>query len=78
MNRSINHPHALVAGLELVGPSKRVLPGYGIMALWSVGVMVLAPLAFWLRDWQHLQLASSLLALPLLAFWWSVSAPPVR
>ena len=60
--------------MEFVGPSKRVLPGYGIMGFWAVGVMLVAPLAYWLRDWQHLQLASSLFALPLLSFWWSVSS----
>ncbi|KAK7503265.1 hypothetical protein BaRGS_00005530 [Batillaria attramentaria] len=42
---------AFVLGLELVGPSKRRWTGYGVMAFWSLGMIILAPIAFFIRDW---------------------------
>ncbi|XP_070189986.1 organic cation transporter protein-like isoform X2 [Littorina saxatilis] len=67
---------SFVLSMELVGPSKRVWPGYGIMAAWSVGMMLLAPLAYWLRDWSNLQLATAILAAPLLSYWWLIPESP--
>jgi hypothetical protein len=43
-----------------------------IMMFWSTGMVVLAPLAFWLRHWHQLQLATALVSLPLLVYWWWV------
>nr|KAG5711087.1 hypothetical protein BaRGS_004731 [Batillaria attramentaria] len=65
-----------VTGLELVGPSKRRWTGYGVMAFWSLGMIILAPIAFFIRDWHYLQLATSLLPLPLLSYWWLIPESP--
>ena len=59
-----------VAEMEIVGPSKRLWPGVGISAFFAVGEMVLSVLAYFFRDWQHLQLACASLTLPYLAYWW--------
>ncbi|XP_070183259.1 organic cation transporter protein-like [Littorina saxatilis] len=67
---------AFVLKMEIVGPTKRRIPGIGISIFFAIGEMVLALMAFLLRDWQHLQLASALLTLPYLAFWWLIPESP--
>nr|KAG5711083.1 hypothetical protein BaRGS_004727 [Batillaria attramentaria] len=68
--------NAFVIGMELVGPSKRVWTGYVMEIFWSLGMMLLAPIAFFVRDWQRLQLTTSLLTLPFLSYWWLVPESP--
>ncbi|KAK7107667.1 hypothetical protein V1264_015553 [Littorina saxatilis] len=67
---------AFVMSMELVGPSKRKWTGYGLMSFWSVGMVLLAPLAFWLREWTHLQLTTACLAIPFLSYWWFIPESP--
>ncbi|XP_072037058.1 organic cation transporter protein-like [Amphiura filiformis] len=50
---------AFVLGTEFVGPSKRMLAGVGIQLVFSIGYMLLALLAFFIRDWWILQLVIS-------------------
>ncbi|XP_072019582.1 organic cation transporter protein-like [Amphiura filiformis] len=47
---------AFVLGTELVGPSYRTVTGIGIEFFWSFGYMLLALLAFLIRDWFILQI----------------------
>ncbi|XP_041463350.1 organic cation transporter protein-like isoform X1 [Lytechinus variegatus] len=47
---------AFVIGTEFVGPSKRVIAGIVIMLFFSVGYMLLAVFAYFIRDWWILQL----------------------
>ncbi|XP_038048377.1 organic cation transporter protein-like [Patiria miniata] len=45
---------------EIVGPSKRVLVGTVAAIFASIGYVILSMLAYFIRDWRHLQLAISL------------------
>ncbi|XP_071478126.1 organic cation transporter protein-like [Diadema antillarum] len=50
---------AFVIGTELVGPSKRTVAGIVIELFFSFGYMLLALLAYFIRDWWILQLVIS-------------------
>ena len=46
----------IIVGLELVGPSKRNLAGIVIEYFFAVGLMLLAGVAYLLRDWFYIEL----------------------
>ncbi|XP_072019915.1 organic cation transporter protein-like [Amphiura filiformis] len=56
---------AFTLGSEIVGPSKRAMAGNVGGLLFSVGYMLLAIIAYFIRDWRQLQLAISV---PLVLF----------
>ena len=58
----------IVQGIEIVGPSWRVFSGYVIQYYWAAGYLIVAGLAYVLRDWRHLQLALCTPQLLLLLF----------
>uniref|UniRef100_A0A4D5S1U4 Putative organic cation/carnitine transporter n=1 Tax=Ixodes scapularis TaxID=6945 RepID=A0A4D5S1U4_IXOSC len=43
---------------------------------WTVGQLGTVALAYAIRNWRHLQMASGLFALPLIVLWWFVSESP--
>lgn len=49
--------------MELVGPSYRMMAGIALEQFWAVGALILALLAYLIRDWRYLNLAVSLPAL---------------
>ncbi|XP_033115700.1 organic cation transporter protein-like, partial [Anneissia japonica] len=51
---------AFIIGTELVGPSKRTFAGIVIEFYFASGYMILALLAFLIREWRYLQLAITL------------------
>ncbi|XP_071810682.1 organic cation transporter protein-like isoform X2 [Apostichopus japonicus] len=53
---------------ELVGPSKRIVSGVSVGCAFSAGYMLLALLAYFVRDWRTLQRIASLSLLPIFAF----------
>ncbi|XP_046583398.1 organic cation transporter protein-like [Haliotis rubra] len=63
---------SFVIGMELVGPSKRVLAGIVIELFWCLGLFILGALAYALRDWQHLQLVVSVPPVLMLFMWWFI------
>lgn len=63
---------AVVIGMELVGPSRRLVAGVLTGLFFALGQIVLGALAYFIRDYQHLQLAISLPALIFVAYWWIV------
>lgn len=62
-----------IAGMELVGPSKRMFVGILVNIFWSLGVMLLGSIAYLIRDWNYLQMAMSFPSLLLLCYWWWVT-----
>ncbi|KAJ8315874.1 hypothetical protein KUTeg_008024 [Tegillarca granosa] len=48
-----------VIGMELVGPSKRVITGVVIEYFWAVGVIILAGIGYWLKDWFYIEIVCS-------------------
>ncbi|XP_035665062.1 organic cation transporter protein-like [Branchiostoma floridae] len=66
----------LTLGIEVVGSSKRNVVGMTISSSWNPGAVFLAGLAYFLRDWWSLQLAVSLMSVPLLSYWWLLPESP--
>ena len=48
-----------VLATEFVGPSKRTIAGMGVNYTFSIGYMLLALLAYFIRDWWILELVVS-------------------
>ncbi|KAI6229142.1 Organic cation transporter protein [Aphelenchoides fujianensis] len=63
---------AVVIGMELVGPSKRKIASVFTGIFFSFGQMSLGLLAYFIRDYQYLQLAIAAPALVFLTYWWLV------
>ena len=59
-----------IAVLELMGPSWRVFAGMGKSYSWTTGNMVLAGIAFGIRDWFTLQLTLAAPAVILFSYFW--------
>lgn len=57
-------------GVELVGPSYRIYAGGVVNGFFAFGQVSLAVLAYFLRDYRHLQLAISLPALIFSVYLW--------
>ncbi|XP_023932835.1 solute carrier family 22 member 13-like [Lingula anatina] len=57
--------------LEMVGPNRRVMTGTGLALMFAGGGVVATGMAYFLRDWRHLQTAVSVpyLLLTILMFW---------
>ncbi|XP_064606001.1 organic cation transporter protein-like [Liolophura sinensis] len=63
-------------GMELVAPSKRVWTGIIIEVFYTFGEMLLAGVAYFVRDWRYLQMAISLPAILFLPYWWIIPESP--
>ncbi|XP_066254566.1 organic cation transporter protein-like [Euwallacea similis] len=63
---------AYVMGLEMVGPSKRLLAGMVVFIFFSGGYVLTALLAKLLPNWRHLQLALSLPGVIFIFYWWFI------
>ncbi|XP_064595129.1 organic cation transporter protein-like [Liolophura sinensis] len=68
--------NAFTIGMELVGPSKRKWTGMGIEFFFVIGEALLALVAYFVRDWHHLQLAMSVPVALLLVYWWIIPESP--
>ncbi len=60
--------------MELVGPSKRKLSVVIAGLFYAFGQVILAAVAYGLRNYQHLQLAISIPDLLFLSYWWYVQS----
>ena len=58
------------AGIEMVGPRWRVLSGTVSYCFWLVGYVILAALAYFIRDWTMLLIAGTIVGLPYFAHIW--------
>ncbi|KAJ8314602.1 hypothetical protein KUTeg_006752 [Tegillarca granosa] len=67
---------AVISVLELVGPTKRTMAGLVIEMVWSVGMMILCTVAYFIRNWRHLQIAVSAPSFVLLFYWMFIPESP--
>ncbi|KAK6171550.1 hypothetical protein SNE40_019715 [Patella caerulea] len=67
---------AFILGMELVGPSKRSLTGCIINYFWSFGSIVLAGMAYFIRNWKYLQLSLAVPNIFLLSYFWFIDESP--
>lgn len=63
-----------VMPLEFVGRQWRTF--CGCIGFWAVGVMLLAPMAYFIPQWRHLTALCSVSGLVLVATWWCVPESP--
>ncbi|KAL8595352.1 hypothetical protein ACOMHN_020105 [Nucella lapillus] len=68
--------NGLVLGMEMVGPSKRVLVGIAIEVMWCVGMVLLLVMGYFIRNWRYLEIALSVPSIVLLAYWWLIPESP--
>ncbi|XP_028321855.1 solute carrier family 22 member 4-like isoform X1 [Gouania willdenowi] len=72
-----NFVAALVLGSEtLIGNVRIIYASVGTMSAFALGYMILPILAYFLRDWKHLQLALSVPCLLYIPFWWLIPESP--
>ncbi|XP_041350693.1 organic cation transporter protein-like [Gigantopelta aegis] len=64
------------AGMELAGPSKRVVVGMAADFAWIVGLLILGGLAYVLRNWHYIQLCPAAVNFLYLAMWWIIPESP--
>jgi hypothetical protein len=50
-----NNERCVVTGMELVGPRARVIGGAVISCFYSAGMVLLAAVAMWVKNWRILQ-----------------------
>lgn len=61
------------AGMEIVGPSWRVFTGLMVMEAWAVGFVILAGIAYGIRDWFVLQLViTAPISILSIYFWYNI------
>ncbi|XP_043468938.1 organic cation transporter protein-like [Leptopilina heterotoma] len=63
---------AYVIALEMVGPKKRLIAGVGCQLFFTFGFILTAGFAYFIRDWQMLQIALTLPNILFLAYWWFI------
>ena len=61
---------AFLLPIEYVGRQWRTFSG--CVGTWAIGVATLALVAYFVRDWKQLCLATSCAGIPLLISWWYV------
>ncbi|XP_067675030.1 organic cation transporter protein-like isoform X2 [Haliotis asinina] len=62
--------------MEIVGPSKRTYAGVIIQFFWCFGIFLVGCLAYFIRDWHHLQLTITVPVAVLLGLYWAVPESP--
>ncbi|XP_025097989.1 organic cation transporter protein-like isoform X1 [Pomacea canaliculata] len=67
---------AFVAGLELVGPQYRTVSGIAMGMFWTIGLFFTLLLAYFFRNWCHLQLAASCMNILCIPIMWFIPESP--
>lgn len=67
---------AFVIGIELVGPSKRRFTGINFEFFFATGFVLLALLAYLIRNWQYLELALSMPTILYMLVWYYIPESP--
>ncbi|XP_049803763.1 organic cation transporter protein-like isoform X1 [Schistocerca nitens] len=63
---------AYVIAMEMVGPSKRLFAGVVCQYFFTIGYLLTALLAYFIKDWRMLQISLSLPGLLFLSYWWFI------
>lgn len=63
---------AYVIGMEFVGPSKRVFAGIVTQYFFALGYLLIAVIAYFIREWRYLQITLSLPTLLIFSYHWLV------
>ncbi|OWF45914.1 organic cation transporter protein-like [Mizuhopecten yessoensis] len=63
-------PVAFVLGVELVGPSKRKYAGIVLEFFFSIGLMMVAGVSYFVRHWYYISIICSTPAVLFIAYWW--------
>ncbi|XP_060519312.1 organic cation transporter protein [Cylas formicarius] len=63
---------AYVIGLEMVGPSKRMIAGTVCHMFFSLGYMLTTVFALYITEWRSLQLALTAPGIVFLSYWWLI------
>ncbi|GAB1605332.1 organic cation transporter protein-like [Argonauta hians] len=67
---------AFVVGIEIVGPSYRNITGILFEFFFALGFVILAGLAYLIRNWQYLELAVSLPSVTYIIIWLYIPESP--
>lgn len=62
--------------MELVPPKKRTFCGFTWEVFWGFGMVLLGIIAYFVRDWRHLQIALAIPTLITLAYTWIFPESP--
>ncbi|KAI8791476.1 organic cation transporter protein [Biomphalaria glabrata] len=65
-----------VLGMELVGPSKRMVVGIVVEVFWAAGVLILGVIAYFIREWEILQMVVSFPILLFFTYCWLIPESP--
>lgn len=65
-----------VIGMEMVGPSMRLWAGTLIHAFFATGQVILAGVAYYVRDWRRLQLYLAIPNVIYLSYYWLIPESP--
>nr|CAH7747020.1 unnamed protein product [Callosobruchus chinensis] len=66
------YPLAFIIGVEMVGKKRRELAGITLNYFYAIGEAIVAPLAWYTRDWVYLQLLVSAPALVFVVYYWLI------
>ncbi|XP_022916168.2 organic cation transporter protein-like [Onthophagus taurus] len=63
---------AYVIAMEMVGPKKRMIAGTVCQMFFSLGYMLTALFAYYIREWRHLQIALTVPGIAFFCYWWFI------
>ncbi|XP_057656533.1 organic cation transporter protein isoform X2 [Diorhabda carinulata] len=66
------YPLAFIIGVEMVGKNKREVTGIVLNYFYAIGEAIIAPIAYYIRDWTHLQLIVSAPAIIFMVYYWII------
>ncbi|GAV02313.1 hypothetical protein RvY_12898 [Ramazzottius varieornatus] len=66
----------VMIGMELIGPAHRALLSVVVSIYYTVGMLLLGGMAYWINTWRWFALVSCLPMVPLLGLWWSMPESP--
>lgn len=59
--------------MEMVAPKKRLMAGTVCQMAFTVGYLLVAPIAYFITEWRYLQVALTVPGVIFFTYWWYVS-----